>query len=1039
MKDQGHRRDLLGIFAHHKVAANLLMVILILSGLLALDRLNIQFFPTFELDLIRVRVIWTGASAEDVEDGITNPLEQRLRALDNLYRMTSTSAQGISSITLELLEGTDPLLALDQARRFVDNFRNLPQDAQKPEVSLVSRYEGVARVLIVGVADPRERRMLARRLERELLDRGIDRISLTGLPEELIRIEIPSDRLAELPMGLDGIGARIAAMSQDLPAGSLGQSESTQELRSLDKRRTALGFAQLSLAADTHTRLRLGDFAQIQREPQENSVYLKVDGKPAVELRLERTETGNSLEQARILRQWLADTQLPPGVSLLVYDESWQLLQERIFLLLKNGATGLLLVVAILYLFLTGRVAFWVAWGIPVSFLATLFILYLSGGSINMISLFGLIMALGIIVDDAIVVGEDALTHYQQGEAPLRAAEGGARRMLAPVLASSLTTVAAFLPLMLIGGRIGAILFAIPLVIVSVILASLIESFYVLPGHLRHAFLHTHGSSSLRSRLDSGFQTFRERYFRILATWAIHHRLLTLSIALSLLLLALGLLVGGRMKFTFFPTPEAQVITANATFVAGTPREQVDRFLLHLEETLRETERALDQGKFLRLVIALHGAKLSGHSGRSQAAGDQLGALRVELLPPDQRTVRNPTLIRAWRERIQEPAGLESLTISARRVGPPGRDLTIRLTGSDAQTLKAAALRLEAALSGLPGVREVEDDMTYGREQRIYRLTPAGEALGLDVAELGRQLRTAFDGQLIQIFQDGPDEVEVRVRLPRAERYRLGTLHRFQVRLPDGRSVPLDSVATWEMRQGFEVLRHAEGRLAVEVTADIDTHKTSLDEVLAGLEGSTLKALTREFPVEYSFEGRSADQRETLGDMRKGLFLGLALIYLILAWVFASYGWPLVVMAIIPFGLMGALFGHWLLGIDLTILSLFGLFGLSGIVINDSIILVSSYKRLREQGMEVNAALIEASCQRLRAVLLTSLTTIAGLLPLLFETSYQAQFLIPMATSIAFGLAFSTLLVLLVVPALLSLHESLHFRLQRAWRGLRGR
>ncbi len=281
--------------------------------------------------------------------------------------------------------------------------------------------------------------------------------------------------------------------------------------------------------------------------------------------------------------------------------------------------------------------------------------------------------------------------------------------------------------------------------------------------------------------------------------------------------------------------------------------------------------------------------------------------------------------------------------------------------------------------------------------------------------------------------------MEVRVRLPRAERYRLGTLHRFQVRLPDGRSVPLDSVATWEMRQGFEVLRHAEGRLAVEVTADIDTHKTSLDEVLAGLESSTLKALTQRFPIEYSFEGRSADQRETLGDMRKGLFLGLALIYLILAWVFASYGWPLVVMAIIPFGLMGALFGHWLLGIDLTILSLFGLFGLSGIVINDSIILVSFYKRLREQGMAVNEALIESSCQRLRAVLLTSLTTIAGLLPLLFETSYQAQFLIPMATSIAFGLAFSTLLVLLVVPALLSLHESLHFRLQRAWRGLRER
>jgi multidrug efflux pump subunit AcrB len=720
-------------------------------------------------------------------------------------------------------------------------------------------------------------------------------------------------------------------------------------------------------------------------------------------------------------------------VELLIYDASWELIRDRIMLLVNNGLGGLLMVVAILYLFLSGRVAFWVAWGIPVSFAATLFILLLAGGSINMISMLALIMALGIIVDDAIVVGEDAQAHYQMGEPPLLAAEGGARRMLAPVMASSLTTIAAFLPLMLVGGRIGNILGTIPLVIIAVILASLVESFLVLPGHLRHAFVHSHKVQprSLRARLDGAFDALRERVFRPLAHFAIRERFATISSALALLILAIGLIAGGRLSFTFFPTPEPQIIYANATFAAGTPRARVDQFLEHLEAQLWATEQALDQGQLINLAVAFHGSKAGPGGG---GAADQFGALQVELVAPDHRSVRNPQLINAWRARLELPAGLEQLTITSRRVGPPGRDLTVRLSGADAATLKTAALDLSATLSGIPGVLEVEDDMAYGREQLIYALTPAGEALGLTVADLGRQLRTAYDGRLVQIFQDGSDEVEVRVRLPRAESDQLASLYRFNVRTPDGQSAPLTAVAQWRSRQGFEVLRHAEGKLAVEVTADVDTQRANTDRILAALEEGSLPELEQTYGIHYSFEGRSADQRDTLADMRKGGLLGLTLIYIILAWVFASYGWPLVVMAAIPFGISGAFFGHWIMGIDLTILSLFGMFGLSGIVVNDSIILVSFYQRLRAEGLAVHEALVEASCQRLRAVLLTSLTTIAGLTPLLFERSYQAQFLIPMAVSIAFGLAFATLLVLLVIPALLSLHESAQQRLSALYR-----
>jgi multidrug efflux pump subunit AcrB len=511
--------------------------------------------------------------------------------------------------------------------------------------------------------------------------------------------------------------------------------------------------------------------------------------------------------------------------------------------------------------------------------------------------------------------------------------------------------------------------------------------------------------------------------FRPLVRLALEYRGVTISGAIAALIMVVGLLAGGRLAFNFFPTPEAQMVHANATFVAGTPRRVVEDFLKHLEDTLYETEKALDQGKLIAVALAYHGAKAGDVSAGGSAKGDQLGALKLELTPPDARTVRNDELIKAWRERLTLPAGLEGFTITSRRAGPPGRDITVRLTGIDANELKSAALELSEALKGISGVTEVEDDLAYGREQLIYSLTPAGETLGLTTAELGRQLRTAFDGRLIQIFQDGPEEVEVRIKLSEAERSGSAILHRLNIRLPNGDFAPLSSVAQWDSQRGFEILRHAEGELAVEVTADVDTHIANVDLINASLETKTLPDLAAKYRVHYSFEGRSADQRETMQDMKKGMMLGLVLIYLVLAWVFASYAWPLVVMSAIPFGLVGALFGHWMLDIQVTILSMFGLFGLSGIVVNDSIILVTFYQQLRKKGLGVRQALEDAACQRLRAVLLTSLTTIAGLTPLLFETSLQAQFLIPMATSIAFGLAFATVLILLFIPALLSIYE----------------
>jgi multidrug efflux pump subunit AcrB len=673
--------------------------------------------------------------------------------------------------------------------------------------------------------------------------------------------------------------------------------------------------------------------------------------------------------------------------------------------------------------------------GIPTSYLLALTLLWLFGGSINMISLFGLLLTLGIINDDAIVVGEHAETRFRLGMAPADAAIAGARRMFWPVLASALTTVAAFLPLMLVRGIMGNILRDIPFVAIMVLVASTIEVFLIMPSHLRGAFSHQvrEATPRWRRRVDAGFEHFRDRLYHPLVTAAVRHRGVTIATTLALMILAVGLLVGGRIAFVFFPTPESQTVFANATFVAGTPRERTQEFLHELEGALARAESDLGGG-LVEAAVARLGSTVSMEG--SAVKGDQLASILVQLVPSEDRDVRNEQLLAAWRERVPMPAGIESLVISSRKAGPPGRDVNIRLTGEDAMVLKSAALDLAQGLESVPGVSDMTDDMPYGREQLIYRVSPAGQALGVTTELLGRQLRAAFDGHLAQLVQVGQDELEVRVLLPRKERERLDVLERLNIRLADGRFVPLDTVADWETKRGFEALRHADGQLAVEVTADVDRAQNTADAVYATLESDLLPDLVDRYGIHYSFEGRAADQRETMVDMRTGVWLGLAMIFIVLAAIFSSWSWPLVVMTAIPLGLVGAIIGHWAVGIDLTILSLFGLFGLAGIVVNNAIILVSMYQELLRTGLGIEEALVEAACSRLRAMFLTSATTIAGLVPLLFEKSLQAQFLIPMAVSLAFGIGFATVLVLIFTPALLAAHESWHARLRR-WLGPR--
>ena len=1033
MSEPSRGGHLIALFARHPVAANLLMLIMVLVGLLALSRLNTQFFPTFDVRMVTVRVVWPGATAEDVERSITIPIEQELRSVEGVEKLTSTSARNVALIMLEFVEGTDMGDATNRVEERVKAVRNLPKDARTPQVSHTINFEPIASILIHGDADLDELRRLAYRFEEELLRRGVAKVEIGGLPEQELAVKVSTRQLLSLDATHAQVGRWLADQSLDLPAGQIGRDDTARELRALTQARQVPAFEALRLNPGPGAwPLTLGDLAEVERRPRPGAIRHSYKGRPAVELRALRAVTGDTLESARILRDWLAETraELPPGIELSLYDESWQLIRDRIQLLLKNGAGGLVLVVAILFLFLNARVAFWVTMGIPVSFLAALALMWLAGGSINMISLFALIMALGIIVDDAIVVGEDALTHYQKGEPPLQAAEGGARRMLAPVLSSSLTTIAAFVPLMAVSGVIGTILFAIPFVVICVILASLLESFLVLPGHLAHSFARAHHKppSALRRRLDDAFDRFRERRFRPLVEKAVARPSVTLALALAALVMAAGLLAGGRLDFTFFPRVESSVIYASANFVSGTPPQRVEAYIQEVERALWETEEALGGG-LVRMARVNHHMGIFSNT-RAGRSGDQFASITVELVPSDARRVRNETFLEAWRERLPEAPGLERLTLTSRMGGgPPGKDLEIKLTGDDTQRLKGAALELAQALEALEGVSGVEDDLPYGFQQLVFELTPLARAQGLSEGAVVSQLSDALNGNLAQIYIQGRDEVEVRVMLPDDERHGLAGLERLQLRLPNGGFMPLGNAVRFKPHQGFEILRHYNGRLAVTLFADVDRTRNNANRIREQLKAEVIPALEAKWGVRVSYTGRAEDQRETLADMKQGALFALAMIYIVLAWVFGSYGWPLVVMSIIPFGIVGALVGHWLMGIELTILSLFGLFGLAGIVVNDSIILVVFYKQLRRKGMPMTEAIVEAASQRLRAVLLTSLTTIAGLTPLLFETSLQAQFLIPMAVSISFGLAFTTLLVLFLVPALLRLHEELGQRL----------
>lgn len=1016
----------LSFFIRHRTAANLLMFLMLAVGMISLNQLNRQFFPNFDVEVIGISVQWTGATAEDMDANIIQPLEPELRTIANVKKVISNSYEGLSTTQIEFEFGTDMQKALADVENAVGQV-DFPEESETPRVVKGEFFDVISNLVISGPYDLASLRIIAKDIKEDLQRRGVDKIEMMGLPDEIISIEVSQNELARLGLSLNDISRAISQTTLDVPAGSL--ADGALRVRSLGQIKTAKEYERIEVQIRPDgSRITLGEIATIREDVESPATTLERNGMPAVILTFKRGKSNDSLTINQVVQDWLVDyrNKAPASLAIEQYDVRAELIKERINLLVTNGAGGLVLVICVLFLFLSMRVAFWVAAGIPVAFLATFGVMLAMDQTINMISLFGLIMALGIVVDDAIVIGEHAeYLRQRRGLSMHEAAALSATRMGPPVISAMLTTVAAFLPLFLVKGIIGVIIAAIPMVVVAVLIASLIEVFFVLPAHLAHfGGKVSEKTSGFRYHFDRGFNAFKNGPFKRLVEISISWRYATIALSIAMLMLSVGMLAGGRVNFVFFSSPEADIAYGNIVMAPGTSRSQTKAMLDVVEAAAFRAEEKITNGEggLINFHIAVLGTTMSDMPDEAPTGSSNIQAgVVVELLTADKRNVRIDDFLAVWESEVTPIAGLERLTIRAPRGGPPGRDMDVRLMGENLEDLKAAGREVEFLLKSVPTASGVAENLSYGAEERIVRITPYGQSLGLSVSNIGQQLRASLEGAVVTRFPRGDEEVTVKISLPDDE-VLTDNIGDVQIITASGQYVSLQEVATVENRLGFSVVRRQDGFREVAVQGDLNGQVISTPEALQIVKQGGLEAIADKYGLRYRFDGRDQEQSEAFADMGTGALLALICIYIILSWVFSSWSQPLAVMIMIPFALIGAVLGHYIMGLTMTILSMFALIALAGIVVNNSIILVSTIERRMEES-EGNwmSAIVSGTVDRLRPVILTSVTTICGLSTLMFERSLQAQFLIPMATTIVFGLAITTLLVLFVVPSMLAI------------------
>ena len=1045
--------DPIAWFARHPVASNLIMVGVLVGGLFSVVGIPIdklpealqkpgirqEVFPEFSMDLISIRVPYLGAAPEEVEQGVCVRVEEAIQGLDGVDKITSTASEGAGQVMVELTTDADVRRVLDEIKSRVDAIDTFPEETEKPIVTEVTNRRQVVDVAIFGEIDDRALRHLADQLRDDLTALpGITIVELTNARPFEISIEVSEDALRRHGLTFDAVATAVRRSSLDLPGGSVKTSGGEILLRTKGQAYRGREFEKLALLTRPDgTHLRLGDVARVVDGFAETDQYTRLDGEPAMLVQVFRVGDQDALDIADKVKTHVAAARpkLPEGVSLATWNDASRILRDRRDLLVRNGLAGLALVFGALAIFLRFRLAVWVAVGLAIAFVGTLWLMPALGVSINVISLFAFILVLGIVVDDAIVVGENIYTHQHRSGQGVEGAISGAREVSRPVIFAVLTTIAAFTPLLNVTGSIGNIMRVIPLIVIPCLLWSLVESLCVLPAHLSHYKGKPKDRSTrhpfrwLQSRFAEGLDWVIRRVYRPVLEWGLSWRYVTLAVALSILLITAGLVLGGRIQFLFFPDVESDFISAALTLEPGSPVEATSQAVRRLEEAAdRAGRKILDEtgaDVMLHMVAAIgehpfrRAQAQNGGIASAQQVFSNLGEVTIELEPAETRNVSAGDVVIAWREMAGEIPGAVELAFTA-SLFSAGADINVQLTGPEIDDLRLAAEAVKERLAGYTGVYEISDSFRAGKREIKLNIKPAAEVVGLTLADLGRQVRQAFYGEEAQRIQRGRDDIRVMVRYPESERRSLADLEKMWIRTPAGGQVPFSEVAVVETGRGFATITRIDRRRAVNVTADVDPAQATPGDIIADLEANVLPEVLADFPrVTYTFEGQQAEQRKTIMGLVRGFVLALVIIYALLAIPLRSWAQPVIIMSAIPFGLVGAVWGHAMMGMSMTILSMFGIVALTGVVVNDSLVMVDFINRHRERGDSggVMYAVRNAGVARFRAILLTSVTTFAGLSPLMLEKSMQARFLIPMAISLAYGVIFATVISLVLVPA----------------------
>lgn len=1018
IKHPGYKRGPVAWMAETPVAANLLMFVLLVAGVIVLlTQVKQEIFPAFEIDRIDISVSYPGASPEEVEKGIILAVEEAINGLEGVKQVSSNAYEGSAFINVDLLYNANRNKTLADIKNAIDRVTSFPLDAEEPTVKLRTTRREVLDLVLYGKVKEKVLRELAENVRDDLLKyEGITQVELADTRPLEIHIEVPERNLRAYGLTIEGIAGQIRKSAMDLPAGGVKTRGGEVLLRTRERRDIGEEFEDLTIISTRDgTAVRLSDIARITDGFAEEDVYTFYNGLPAIRAKVYRIGDQTPLDIAKKVKEYKKklDPVLPPGVSSAIWLDRSELFHQRVDLLKRNAVIGLFLVLGILGLFLEIRLAFWVTMGIPISFLGSFLFLPVTGVSINMISLFGFIVTLGMVVDDAIVVGESIYVHRQEGLSGLEAAINGVREVLTPVSFSIITSVVAFSPLFFVPGTMGKIFRIIPSVVILVLLLSLFESIYILPAHLAH--LKTARVNGIRGKLHR-FQAafsikvtnFASNIYGPMVRWCVKNRWITWAAAVFMLLLSIGMVKGGRVKIDFFPKVESDWVVAVGTLPFGVSIEET----AHIKHSM---ETALDN--VINEETGDKPSKLSRGIVTYIRDTHQIWVVAL-LVPSDKRDMNATQFADKWRDKIGYIAGLKSLTFDSTAGGPKGgKPVDVQLSHRDIRVLEMAAEDLAEKLKDYEGVTDIEDGFATGKPQFNFKIRPQGSSLGLTASELGRQIRTKFWGAEALRQQRGRDMIRVMVRLPLEERVSEYDIEQLLIRTPNGGEIPLFQAAEVTKGISYSFISRTDGKRTVNVTAETQRGVTG-GEVVASLKKKELPELISRYPgLTFSLEGASKHGKESVDSLMAGFMVALLIMYVLIAIPFNSYIQPMMVLSAIPFGFVGAMIGHIIMGYNISLISMMGLVALSGVVVNDSLVLIYTANKYQTEGADPEKAVCDAGIRRFRPIVLTSLTTFLGLTPMICETSLQARFLIPMAISLGFGVLFATVIILLMIPA----------------------